>query len=101
MTGIRRMGLAVAAIAAACIAAGITPSSAQSVEQFYKGKTITILLGQPPGGSYDLYARLATDYMRKFIPGSPLITVQYKPGGGGATAVAYLYASALRAPAAL
>jgi tripartite-type tricarboxylate transporter receptor subunit TctC len=93
MTGIRAV-LAAVAITATVITASTTPSSAQSAEQFYKGKTITILLGQPPGGSYDLYARLAADHMRKFIPGSPLVTVQYKPGGGGATAVAYLYAQA-------
>jgi tripartite-type tricarboxylate transporter receptor subunit TctC len=91
MTGIRRTGLALAAIATALIGSSARMASAQSVEQFYKGKTITILLGQPPGGSYDLYARLGADYIRKFIPGSPTLVVQYKPGGGGATAVAYLY----------
>jgi tripartite-type tricarboxylate transporter receptor subunit TctC len=74
----------------------IQPAAAQSVEQFYKGNTINILLGQPPGGSYDLYARLAADYMKKYIPGSPNILVQYKPGGGGAVAVAYFYEQAPR-----
>lgn len=79
------------AVAATLTTVGANPTAAQSPEQFYKGNTITILLGQPPGGSYDLYARLAADHMRRFIPGNPNIIVQSKPGGGGAVAVAYLY----------
>jgi tripartite-type tricarboxylate transporter receptor subunit TctC len=82
----------VVVIAAVGIAASVAgTAAAQSVEQFYKGNTITVLLGQPPGGSYDLYARLAADHMRRFIPGNPNILVQSKPGGGGAVAVAFLY----------
>lgn len=48
-------------IAALTFALGtvMTPAAAQSPAEFYKGKTITIMLGHPPGGSYDLYARLA------------------------------------------
>jgi tripartite-type tricarboxylate transporter receptor subunit TctC len=93
MTGIRNAAL-VATLSLATIFALDRPASGQSVEQFYKGKTITILLGHPPGGSYDLYARLAADRMGKFIPGNPSIQVQYKPGGGGAIAVAYFYEQA-------
>ena len=93
MIGIQRFRFAAGTIIAATVmmGMGVSAVSAQSVEQFYKGKTITILLGQPPGGSYDLYARLAADYMRPLIPGNPNIVVQYKPGGGGATAVAFFY----------
>jgi tripartite-type tricarboxylate transporter receptor subunit TctC len=85
--------IARAAIASgALVAIAGSASAQQSVEQFYKSNNqITILLGQPPGGSYDLYARLAADYMRKYIPGNPLIIVQYKAGGGGAVATAFLY----------
>lgn len=92
MFGISGKSLAGACIIAASFAAvGASPSPAQSVEQFYKGKTMTILIGHPPGGSYDLYARLAADHMRRFIPGNPNIIVQSKPGGGSAVATAYLY----------
>jgi tripartite-type tricarboxylate transporter receptor subunit TctC len=93
MRWIKKLGIASAA-AAVALALGTVAApqaAAQSVEQFYKGNTLTILLGQPPGGSYDLYARLAAQHMGKYIPGNPTIVVQYKPGGGGATAVAYLY----------
>ena len=93
----RSAGLALAAALAVSAAQPATAqSSSQTVEQFYKGNTINILLGQPPGGSYDLYARLAADFWKKFIPGNPNVLVQYKPGGGGAVAVAYFYEQAPR-----
>jgi tripartite-type tricarboxylate transporter receptor subunit TctC len=81
---------------AAALAAGATPAAAQNAEPFYKGKTITIVLGHPPGGSYDLYARLAADHMKRFIPGNPNIIVQHRPGGGGVAAVRWFYAQAAR-----
>ncbi len=85
-------------IAALTFALGtvITPAAAQSPAEFYKGKTITILLGHPPGGSYDLYARLAADHMKRFIPGNPNIIVQHRPGGGGVAAVMTFYAQGAR-----
>jgi tripartite-type tricarboxylate transporter receptor subunit TctC len=58
-------------------------ANAQSLEDMYKGKTITIMLGHPPGGSYDLYSQLAAEFMGKHIPGNPDIIVQHRPGGGG------------------
>jgi tripartite-type tricarboxylate transporter receptor subunit TctC len=85
-------------IAALTFALGtvMTPAAAQSPAEFYKGKTITILLGHPPGGSYDLYARLAADHMKRFIPGNPNIIVQHRPGGGGVAAVLTFYAQGAR-----
>ena len=91
-----RIRVAIGALAAVFTGAVAIPALAQTVEQFYKGQTVTILLGQPPGGSYDLYARLAADYMKRFIPGNPIIVIQHKPGGGASLAVAYLYAQAPR-----
>jgi tripartite-type tricarboxylate transporter receptor subunit TctC len=76
--------------------AAMAPAAAQTPEQFYNAKTITILLGHPPGGSYDLYARLAADHMKRFIPGHPNIIVQHKPGGGGVAAVLSFYAQGPR-----
>ena len=91
MFGSRKGGLVALVLATSLATAAAQVASAQSVEQFYKGKTVEILLGQPPGGSYDLYARLAADHLKRFIPGNPNLQVQYKPGGGGATAVALFY----------
>jgi tripartite-type tricarboxylate transporter receptor subunit TctC len=70
----------------------ILPARAQNaVEDFYRGKTVTILIGHPAGGSYDLYARLAASHLGRFIPGHPQILVQSRPGGSGAGAVQFLY----------
>jgi tripartite-type tricarboxylate transporter receptor subunit TctC len=72
-----------------------TPASGQdSISGFYQGKTITILIGHPPGGSYDLYARLAAAHMPKHIPGRPNIIVQSKPGGSGVVGVSFFYSNA-------
>ena len=67
------------------------PSAADPVGDFYKGRELTILIGHPPGGSYDLYAQLAAAHIGKFIPGRPTVIVQQMPGGGGAKATAHLY----------
>jgi tripartite-type tricarboxylate transporter receptor subunit TctC len=92
MTLIKTLATVCAFAAAAATLA--EPAAAQSVEQFYKGKTVQILLGQPPGGSYDLYARLAADHLTRFVAGAPNFIIQHKPGGGGAVAVAYFYEQA-------
>lgn len=93
-TGLSRTGML--ATAATAFALSATPLAAQSVEQFYKANNMTIVLGHPPGGSYDLYARLAADHMAKYIPGKPNIIVQHRPGGGGVKAVTYFYEQAPR-----
>ncbi len=84
----------VSALAAASISAA--PAQADAIADFYKSKGLVIMLGQPPGGSYDLYARLAADFMKKYIPGNPTIIVQHKPGGGGVVATNYFYSNAPR-----
>jgi tripartite-type tricarboxylate transporter receptor subunit TctC len=65
-----------------------------AVAEFYRGKTITILIGFPAGGSYDTYARLAAANLRRFVPGEPSIIVQTRPGGSGVGAVTYFSANA-------
>jgi tripartite-type tricarboxylate transporter receptor subunit TctC len=89
-------GRAVATLAVIFGLGVATPAVAQSPAEFYKGKTITIVLGHPPGGSYDLYARLAADHLKRFIPGNPNIIVQHRPGGGGVAAVRWFHAQAPR-----
>ena len=84
---------------ASCLAsvASLATSTAlgqDSVAGFYQGKTITILIGHPPGGSYDLYARLAAAHMPKHIPGRPNMIVQSKPGGSGVVGVSFFYSNA-------
>jgi len=81
---------------AALIAGSLSSGSARadSAADFYKGRTLTILLGHPPGGSYDLYAQLAALHLGKYIPGHPNVIVEHRPGGGGGLAAAYLFSKA-------
>jgi tripartite-type tricarboxylate transporter receptor subunit TctC len=53
------------------------------VEQFYKGRTVTLLVATSPGGRYDVNARLIARHIGPFIPGHPTVVVQNLPGGGG------------------
>jgi tripartite-type tricarboxylate transporter receptor subunit TctC len=58
-------------------------ASAQPVEAFYKGRTVTMLVGTSPGGINDISARLVARHLARFIPGKPSIVVQNNPGSGG------------------
>src|SRR5262249_33813223 len=72
--------------AALPVGALLTCVSAQAqdrVAAFYSGRTISITVAYPPGGSYDIYSRLAAAHMGKYIPGRPNFIVQNKPGGIG------------------
>ena len=64
---------------------------AQSVEQFFTRKTITISIGYTAGGSYDLYGRLVARHLGKHIPGQPTIVAQNMPGAGSLKAANYIY----------
>lgn len=66
-------------------------ANSTTVENFYAGKQITLVVGTGPGGGYDAYARLVAQYMRSHIPGQPHIAVQNMPGSAGVTAAAYMY----------
>jgi len=67
---------------------------AQSVEAFYRGKTITMIVPADPGGSYDLHTRLIARHIGRWIPGQPAVIVQNLPGAGGLRATNYLYEKA-------
>ena len=74
--------LALAALAIACAAHPVA-SSAQTVEEFYKGKTIDMVIGASPGGGYDIYGRAVARYWGKHIPGNPTVVVRNMPGASG------------------
>src|SRR5438034_3904861 len=67
------------------------PAAAQSVEQFYRGRTITMLVGSAPGGINDISARLVARHLARFVPGHPGIVVQNNPGAGGLVTANRLY----------
>jgi len=60
-------------------------------EDFYKGKTVRMVVAYSPGGGYDTYARLIARYFSKHIPGNPRMIVENRPGAGGLIAANYLY----------
>src|SRR3989338_10113007 len=63
----------------------------QAVANFYKCKTIRIVVGQAPGGALDTNARLLQKMLSKYIPGNPNIVIQNKPGGGSMLAANTVY----------
>jgi tripartite-type tricarboxylate transporter receptor subunit TctC len=79
---------------AALVLAGLSPAQAQKpdpVADFYRGKTVRVVVGYGPGGSYDLYGRLAAEFLGRHIPGNPTVVTVNMPGAGGFKAVDYLY----------
>jgi tripartite-type tricarboxylate transporter receptor subunit TctC len=58
-------------------------ANAQSVESFYKGRQITMVVGNAPGGINDISARFVARYLGQYIPGNPAIVVENQPGAGG------------------
>ena len=84
----RRMMLQGAAIGALLVT---TPALAQTpVADFYRGKTVHLLIGVNVGASYDLEGRLIARHISRFIPGNPLIVPQNMLGGGGIVMANYL-----------
>ena len=78
-----------------CLAMLAAPSAAaQSVEQFYRGRTVTLLVGAAPGGINDISARLVARHLTRFIPGHPTIIVQTMPGAGGLVTANRIYHAA-------
>src|SRR5262245_55006747 len=73
--------LAWAALTIACAAP--VASSAQTVEQFYNGKAIDLIVGGAPGGGYDIYGRAVGRHWGKHVPGNPTFTVRNMPGASG------------------
>jgi tripartite-type tricarboxylate transporter receptor subunit TctC len=64
------------------------------VEQFYRGRSISLYVGGAAGGGYDAYARALGRHMGRYIPGNPTVVVQNMPGAGSNKAASYLYSVA-------
>jgi len=71
-----------------CLAPSL--AAAQSVEAFYRGRTVALTIGLGAGGGYDLYARVMAKHIGRYIPGNPVIVPKNMPGGGGVQASNYL-----------
>ena len=69
----------------------MTPTAADPVADFYRGQTISLLVGANTGGGYDAYARPVSRHLGRFIPGEPSIVVRYMGSAGGLPAANSLY----------
>ncbi len=84
----------VIACGVAIIAVSTVPARSQSVEEFYKGRSMPLIIGFSAGSGYDIYARLLARFMGKYIPGNPTIVPQNMPGAGSQRAAQYIYSVA-------
>src|SRR5690242_4694182 len=87
----RMRKLIAVAIAVGILLAAVAPSQAQSVAEFYRGKTLRMLIGYGPGGGYDIYGRLVAEFLPRHLPGHPAIVTQNMPGAGSFVAAKYVY----------
>ena len=63
-------------------------------EEFYKGKTIRIIVGFPAGGGFDTYSRIIARHINKHIPGGPTVIVENLAGAGSLIAANSVYNAA-------
>lgn len=73
---------------------GLAAARADDVADFYRGRQVDVIVGNSPGGGYDVYARLLARHIGKYIPGNPNVVVQNMPGAGGLRAANYIYSVA-------
>src|SRR5437867_11265894 len=84
----RRLAIMLLPLATLC--AAHSHSQAGPIADFYRGKTLRMLIGYGPGGGYDLYARLVAEFLPRHIPGTPMIVPQNMPGGGSFVAAKFM-----------
>lgn len=77
-----------------CAGQGAAPVSAQDVQDFYSKNRLAIIVGVPPGGAYDLEARLVGRLLPKYLPGHPPVIVENMPGANTTLAANYIYNAA-------
>lgn len=86
----QQKGLALALLAFS--GAAFAPQNAQAqTPADFTGKTITIIVGFPPGGDYDAYTRLTATHLGRYLKGNPTVVVQNMPGAGGVVAANYVF----------
>jgi tripartite-type tricarboxylate transporter receptor subunit TctC len=83
-------------ISLALVLASTASQRAAAQDGFYRGKTVTIVVGYSAGGGYDQYARLVARHLGRHIPGQPNVIVQNMPGAASMTSVRHLDANAAK-----
>ena len=92
----RRVSMCAMWASAAALAATLATQGARSagVDDFYRGKTVSLLIGYSVGGGYDAYGRLVARHFGKHLPGNPNVVPQNMSGAGSLKAANYLYSVA-------
>jgi tripartite-type tricarboxylate transporter receptor subunit TctC len=85
--------IALAALLAS-MAAAVDTAKADAVAEFYKGRTISLVVGFPPGGGYDTYVRVLARHLGRFVPGNPNVVASNMPGAGSLTLANFTYSKA-------
>jgi tripartite-type tricarboxylate transporter receptor subunit TctC len=80
--------IAVGALVAVCAA---RPAAADAVEDFYKGKRVTIYIGSSAGGGTDFYGRIVAQFIGRHLPGNPTVVASNMPGANGLNLTNALY----------
>jgi tripartite-type tricarboxylate transporter receptor subunit TctC len=85
-------------ISSCLLLAGVAMQTARSdtLEDFYRGKTISLVVSSSPGGGYDVLTRAVARFLGKRIPGNPAVIVRNMPGAGGIVATKFIAAVAPR-----
>jgi tripartite-type tricarboxylate transporter receptor subunit TctC len=92
MKTLLRNTLCLKALIACLLVISLTEASSQT--PFYQGKTITVVSGVAAGGSGDIRIRALLPFLRRHIPGNPILVVENMPGAGGRKAANHLYNNA-------
>ena len=88
----RLMAVAAGLLALAAGAGGVAGvARADPVADFYKGRQLRLVIGYTPGGGYDIYGRVAAEFLGRFIPGNPTIVPQNMPGAGSLVAARFMH----------
>ena len=87
LVGLRHLA---AGVVLSTLAGGVAEAQ-EAVASFYRGRTVTIVIGSSAGGGYDLYGRLLGRFLGRHIPGNPQVVAQNMPGAASNVAAAYVY----------
>lgn len=79
-------------LSAVAALAAFLPVAGQAADaNYFKGKTMKIIVPYGPGGTYDQYAQTFSAHLGKHLPGNPTVIVQHMPGAGGVNAMNWAY----------
>jgi tripartite-type tricarboxylate transporter receptor subunit TctC len=82
------------AVAVASLVSAMPAAAQDPIADFFKGKTMRIVIGYAPGGGYDIYGRVFAEHFGRYVPGNPTVVAQNMAGAGSFLAAKYLYSVA-------